>query len=202
MEEDVKRRIDQLEGKVQAAVGAQIAFQKQIKSEFLKDPSAKEGALWVQLKLIAGRKETSTDADDYELVLEKSSTADERWKLDVNERYQRAVSTIVTLATLVLGGPFLFLKTLPTGKSLLDILGRTVWGEVSLGISILCAVIYFFFSAKWAKLALLGKADFFWIPIGKRLVESVLDLTYLFMMLGFLAGVFFIVQFMTTYVSG
>ena len=202
MEEDVKRRIDQLEGKVQAAVGAQIAFQKQIKSEFLKDPSAKEGALWVQVKLIAGRKETSTDADDYELVLEKSSTADERWRLDVNERYQRAVSTVVTLATLVLGGPFLFLKTLPTGKSLLDVLGRTVWGEVSLGISILCAVIYFFFSAKWVKLALVSKADFFWIPLGKGLVEFVLDLSYFVMMLGFLAGVFFIVQFMTTYVSG
>jgi hypothetical protein len=81
-------------------------------------------------------------------------------------------------------------------------LGRTVWGEVSLGISILCAVIYFFFSAKWVKLALLGKADFFWIPLGKGLVEFVLDLSYLLMMLGFLAGVFFIVQFMTTYVSG
>ena len=198
MEPDVKSRLDQLDEKVQAA---QIAFQKQIKSAFLKDPSAKEGALWVQLKLIAKRPENSTDADDYDLVLEKSSTADERWRLDVNERYQRAVSTVVTLATLVLGGPFLFLKTLPTGKSLLDVLGRTVWGEVSLGISICCAVIYFFFSAKWVKLALVGQADFFWIRLGKGFVEFVLDSSYFLMMLSFLAGVFFIVQFMTTYVS-
>jgi len=144
---------------------------------------------------------TSTNPDDYELVLEKSSTADERWRLEVNERYQRVVSTVVTLATLVLGGPFLFLKTLPIGKSLLDVLGRTVWGEVSLGVSILCAVTYFFFSAKWAKLALVGKVDFFLIPLGKRFVEFVLDLSYFLMMLGFLAGVFFIVQFMTTYIS-
>jgi hypothetical protein len=201
MEQDVKNRFDQLEGKVQAAHSAQIAFQKQIKSEFLKGPSAKEGALWVQLKLIAGKNANSTDADDYDLVLEKSSTVDERWRLDVNERYQRAVSTVVTLATLVLGGPFLFLKTLPTGKSLLDVLGRTVWGEVSLGISILCAVIYFFFSAKWAKLTLVNRADLFWIPLGKGFVEFVLDLSYFFMMISFLAGVFFIVQFMTTYVS-
>jgi hypothetical protein len=202
MDEEVKRRLDELEGKVQAAQSAHIAFQKQIKSEFLKDASAKEGALWVQLKLIAGRKVTSTDADDYELVLEKTSTADERWKLDVNERYQRAANTVITLATLVLGGPFLFLKTLPTGKSLLDVLGRTVWGEISLGISILCAVIYFFFSAKWVKLTLVSKADFFWIPLHKGFVEFILDLSYFLMMLGFLAGVFFIVQFMTTYVSG
>jgi hypothetical protein len=202
MEEEVKRRLDELEGKVQSAQSAQIAFQKQIKSQFLNDSPAKEGALWVQLKLIAGRKKTSTDADDYELVLEKSSSADERWRLDVNERYQRAVSTVVTLATLVLGAPFLFLKTLPSGKSLLNVLGLAVWGEVSLGISILCAVIYFFFSAKWVKLALVSNADFFWIPLRKRPVEVVLDLTYFFMMLGFLVGVFFIVQFMTTYVSG
>jgi hypothetical protein len=199
MDEDVKQRFSELEGKV---VTAQTALQKQIKAEFLKGYPAKEGALWVQLKLIKDRTEASTNPDDYELVLEKSSTADERWKLDVNERYQRAVSTIVTLATLVLGGPFLFLKTLPAGKSLLDVLGRTVWGEVSLGISILCAVIYFFFSAKWVKLALVRKADFFWIPLRPGVVEFILDSTYLLMMLSFLAGVFFIVQFMTTYISG
>jgi hypothetical protein len=201
MENDVRERLDQLQVEVQAAQLAHGTFQKQIKSEFLKGPSVKEGALWVQLKLKDGKKGTSTDADDYDLVLEKSSTADGRWRLDVNERYQRVASTVVTLATLVLGGPFLFLKTLPAGKSLLDVLGRTVWGEVSLGISIFCAVIYFFFSAKWAKLALIEEADFFWIPLGKRFVEFVLDSSYFLMMIGFLAGVFFIVQFMTTYVS-
>lgn len=201
MEAEVERRLDELERKVQAAQAAQIAFQKQIKSQFLKDPLAKEGALWVQLKLIAGRNKTSIDADDYELVLERSTSADEHWKLDVNERYQRAVNTIITLATLVLGGPFLFLKTLPPGKSLLTVLGSTVWGEVLLGISILCAVIYFFFSAKWVKLALIGKADFFWTPLSKDVVEWVLDLSYLLMMLSFLVGVFFIVKFMTIYVS-
>lgn len=201
MEDEVKRRLDELEGKIQTAQSAQSAFQKQIKSQFLKNPAAKEGALWIQLKLIAGKEETSTNADDYELMLEKSSSTTERWRLDVNERYQKAVGTVVTLATLVLGGPFLFLKTLPTGKSLRDVLGRAVWGEVSLGISILFAVIYFFFSAKWVKLALVSEADFFWIPLRKGLVEFVLDLSYFFMTLGFLVGVFFIVQFMTTYVS-
>jgi hypothetical protein len=142
--EEVIRRFSELETKVQTAQSEQTALKNQIKSQFLNDTSAKEGALWVQLKLLDGKQKTSTNADDYELVLEKRSSADESWRLDVNERYQRAVSTIVTLATLVLGGPFLFLKTLPPGKSLLDVLGHTVWGEVSLGISILCAVIYFF----------------------------------------------------------
>jgi hypothetical protein len=200
MEDEVKRRLEDVEEKVQAAQSAQITFQNQIKSQFLKDSSGKEGALWVQLKLKAGKK-TSADPDDYDLVLEKSSSADERWKLDVNERYQKAVGTIITLATLVLGGPFLFLKTLPTGKSLLNVLGHTIWGEVSLGISILSAVIYFFFSAKWVKLALINKADFFYIPLGKKVVEFVLDLSYLLMMVGFLAGVYYIVRFMTTYIS-
>jgi len=67
--------------------------------------------------LKSGGNKASTNPDDYELVFEKRSSADERWRLDVNERYQRAASTVVTLATLVLGGPFLFFKTLPTGKS-------------------------------------------------------------------------------------
>jgi hypothetical protein len=127
MEDDVKHQLDELKGKVQAAQSAQIEFQKQIKSAFLQDASAKGGALWVQLKLIDGRKASSTDADDYELLLKKASTADERWKLDVNERYQRAVSTVITLATLVLGGPFLFLKT-PLCRYLLFFLRQV--GEV------------------------------------------------------------------------
>jgi len=84
----------------------------------------------------------------------------------------------------------------------LSVLGLTVWGEVSLGSSILFAVIYFFFSAKWVKLALVGKADFFWIPLHKGVVEVVLDLSYFLMMVGFLVGVFFIVRFMTTHVLG
>jgi hypothetical protein len=52
------------------------------------------------------------------------------------------------------------------------------------------------------KLALVNKADLFGIRIGNSLVERVLDVSYFLMMIGFLVGVFFIVQFMTTYVSG
>jgi len=37
MEEDVKRRLEELEGKVNAAQVAQLLFEKQIKSQFLKD---------------------------------------------------------------------------------------------------------------------------------------------------------------------
>jgi hypothetical protein len=61
-------------------------------------------------------------------------------------------------------------------------------------------MIYYFFSAKWVKLALLQKADFFKISLGSWFVEKTLDLSYFLMVIGFLAGVFFVVKFMATYV--
>ena len=147
-----------------------------------------------------GRNETSTEPNDYEIILERSFVSDEQWKLEVNDRYQKAVASIVTLATLALGGPFIFLKSL-NGESLKSVFTNSaLLGEGLLGISVVCAVLYYFFSAKWVKLALANKADFFKINLRKDFVEFALDGTYFLMMIGFLAGTLFVVKFMITYV--
>jgi hypothetical protein len=131
----------------------------------------------------------------------QSGVTEERWKLDVNERYQKAVATVISLSTAALGSPFVFLKDIHGNSSILHVLTPPAYiGAILLALSIVCAVVYYFFSAKWVKLALGQKANFFWIPIKEGLVENVLDATYFLMMIGFLVGVYFMLQFMATYV--
>ncbi len=117
---------------------------------------------------------------------EMASATDERWKL---------------LSTAALGSPIIFLKDIRANRSILDVLTFSAYmGGILLAVSIVCGVVYYFFSAKWVKLALVKQADFFWIGLGNKFVESVLDVTYFVMLIGFLAGVYFMLQFMATYV--
>jgi hypothetical protein len=203
MEKELADRFDAIEKRLKDAeeqLSARAGVIDRIKAVLLQGPAGQASALWMKLKLVEGRKKGSEDPKDYDILIESSPATDQRWKLDVNDRYQKAVGTVVTLATLALGGPFIFLKNL-TGESLLSVFTQSaVWGESLLGASIVCAMIYYFFSAKWVKLALLQKADFFKIPLGSWFVEKTLDLSYFLMVVGFLAGVFFVVKFMATYV--
>jgi hypothetical protein len=212
LDEETKRSIDGINQKLetlQAADKEHAQFRKQhddqrrqIKAELLGGATFQPG--WAQLKLLSGRDPSSKNPDDYDIVFgsEMGSPTAERWKLDVNERYQKAVGTVITLSTAALGSPIVFLKDIHAKRSILDVLTFSAYmGGILLAISIVCAVVYYFFSAKWVKLALVNQADFFWIPIGKDFVESILDVTYFLMMIGFLAGVYFMLQFMATYVS-
>jgi hypothetical protein len=200
MDPEVDERCKKIEGTLQTTEKQLADRSREVKTALLKSPAGATSALWVRLKLLDDRNKSSENPDHYDIVIEGSPATDGHWKLDVNDRYQKAVGTVVTLATLALGGPFIFLKNL-TGKSLLSVFTPTaVLGEGLLGLSIVCAVAYYFFSAKWVKLALLGKADFFKITMKDWFVEFALDASYFLMMIGFLAGVFFVVEFMTTYV--
>lgn len=125
-----------------------------------------------------------------------------KWKLDVNDRYQRAVGTITSLATASFVLPILFLKEVVNvqGKTIADALSGWVYaGWGALAISICSAIVYYFCSAKWVKLAWGKDADIFGINVTDRPVERLLDYSYFFMMTGFVAGFFCIIMFMVNY---
>ncbi len=186
MNDEIKRSIDEIERKLtalQAANKEALQVANKEDTEF----RTKLDNLRRQIAITSGP--------------EMPSATDERWKLDVNERYQKAVGTVISLSTAALGSPIIFLKDIHANRSILDVLTFSAYmGGILLAVSIVCGVVYYFFSAKWVKLALVKQADFFWIRLGNTFVESVLDATYFVMLIGFLAGVYFMLQFMATYV--
>lgn len=212
-EEEIKGRLDAI-GKslkaleeangTQAKVNTQLEQDRnQLKTDLLAGATIEPGVIRGRLKLITGRPSSSRKPEDYEITFESKMGAatDEQWKLEVNDRYQKAVGTVISLSTAAVGAPFVFLKDIHGNQAIRHVLTcPAYWGWSLLGMSIVSAVVYYFFSAKWVKLALVNQADFFWIPLGKGFVEVVLDISYLLMMAGFLAGVYFMVQFMLTYV--
>lgn len=129
----------------------------------------------------------------------------ERWKLDVNDRYQKAVATVISLSTASLVSPIVFLKNvviLGEGKSIVSLLdGYAYTGWLLLAVSIVSGLLYYYFSAKWVKMALGKTADICWIHAKDGFVEGALDLTYFFMMGGFLAGTACMLKFMATYAT-
>jgi hypothetical protein len=83
-----------------------------------------------------------------------------QWKIDVNDRYQKAVGVIFNLSTASLVLPIIFLKEIvgvKNNQSIFEVISSSSglvffnWGFLTL--SILAAIIYFYCSAKWVKLA-------------------------------------------------
>lgn len=132
------------------------------------------------------------------------SECPEQWKLDVNDRYQAAVAVVSSLATASLVLPIFFLKDVASpgsGKSIADSLTwLVIAGWVLLGVSVLCAVVYQYSSAKWVKLAWKQDADMFGVAVNSAHVERALDASYFVMMVSFALGVLCMVIFMATFV--
>jgi len=125
-----------------------------------------------------------------------------QWKLDVNDRYQMAVGVITSLSTASFVLPLFFLKQVLNlhDKSIADALSGWVYvGWAGLAISIASAIVYYFCSAKWVKLAWEKEADIFGIKVGNALVEKLLDYSYFLMMVGFIGGFACTIIFMVTY---
>ena len=128
----------------------------------------------------------------------------EKWKLDVNDRYQKAVGIVISLSTASLAIPIIFLKDLAINSvdktiiSLID--GFVIVGWVLLSASILSGILYCFFSAKWAKRAWKKDTDILGLPVNDAQIERLLDGTYFLMMCGFLGGLACMIKFVTTYV--
>lgn len=125
--------------------------------------------------------------------------APDKSKIDVNDRYQKGVALVTSLSTAALVLPILFLKDIVniTGTmTVADALTPDVYfGWNLLAISIGLGVLYYYFSAKWVKLAWDETTDICWIPTNDTFVEWCLDLSYLFMMLCFGGGLYYILAF-------
>ena len=137
-------------------------------------------------------------------VIKKKEIAPEQWKIDVNDRYQKAAGLVISLSTASLMLPIFFLKNiLAVGgdKAIIDVVDKYVyWGWSLLGASIFSGILYLFFSAKWVKLSWKKETDIFWIPVNKKWTEHLLDWSYFMMMGGFLGGIACILKYMATYV--
>ncbi len=85
------------------------------------------------------------------------------WRMDVNDRYQQGVSVVTGLSTAGLFLPIVFLKDISSvreGATIISEIDWSVWtGWVLLSVSIICAFIYHFFSAKYIKLSWGRDAD-------------------------------------------
>ena len=133
-----------------------------------------------------------------------------QWKIDVNDRYQKAVGVVAGLSTASLILPIFYLKDivgLGDDDSIADIITWLVylaWGLLAL--SVLAAVIYYYVSAKWVKLAWGKKPDFFgktrlfgWNMVSDKALERMLDGSYFTMMVGFIVGLFCMLVFVVNF---
>ncbi|MFO1418464.1 MAG: hypothetical protein U1E83_07305 [Methylotetracoccus sp.] len=133
------------------------------------------------------------------------SDCSEQWKLDVNDRYERAVGVVTSLSSASLVLPVLFLKDIAqinTVRSFAASLNCWAYaGWILLSFSILSGIIYYYLSAKWAKLAWGKDADIFGIGVQANCVERLLDVSYFVMMGGFLMGLAIMLTFMVTFTA-
>ena len=132
-----------------------------------------------------------------------ASACPQQWKLDLNDRYQRAVGTITSLSTAAIVAPVLFAREVSgatPGVAIRGALNWWVYGSwILLTASVLGAIVYYYGSAKWVKLAWQRPTDMFRWPVEDPFVESVLDVSYFVMMVGFVLGVACVVMFMVTF---
>jgi hypothetical protein len=121
----------------------------------------------------------------------------EPWKIEVNDRYQKVVGTIISLATAALVLPVLFLRQIlgiAEKKPLIDHLNCSVylsWGF--LGAAILFGLCFYYGSAKWVKSAW-GQR----VAISPSKFERALDFMFWAMAIAFLIGISFLVLFVVT----
>jgi len=126
-----------------------------------------------------------------------TNTTNGDWRIAINDRYQKVVDTVMTLATSALVLPTFFLRELlaiPPGQKLIDSLNYKVfisWSALSL--TILLGIIFQFTSAKWVKLAVGGKVHFL-----EQTLSLILDWTFWMMASGFGIGLASLLWFMVT----
>lgn len=111
----------------------------------------------------------------------------EKWRIETNDRYSKIVAALISLSTASLVLPVLFLREflgIPKEKALAPYLnGWAYLGWGSLGLSILLGLAYSWFSVKWVKLAWHQK-----IILSEDTLEIIMDVSFVFMLLFFLAG--------------
>jgi hypothetical protein len=155
------------------------------------------------VELLRKNEDLKNKVKSLEVTLMKMSDCPNKWKLDVNDRYQKAVGVVTTLSTAALVLPIFFLKDIAKIDGVHSIAGAlSAWwvaGWFLLATSVLSGIIYYFCSAKWVKLAWGMKADIFGIKVSDQAVETMLDVSYFLMMTGFITGLFCTLAFIVTF---
>lgn len=138
------------------------------------------------------------------------------WVKDMNQQYQKVMSTIITLAVAALILPIFFLRDLlsiPRTDKIIEHLsspsflkiGISYWSWLFLGLSIFCAILFFYVSANRIKEAWGATVKrLFWIKIGgERTIQVWLYIFYNASVFFFLFGIIFFVLFaITNYSKG
>lgn len=112
----------------------------------------------------------------------------DKWRIETNDRYNKIVSSVISLATGALVLPAVFLRQflgIPAEKALAQFLTGAVytsWGL--LGCSVIFGLTYSWVSIKWVKVALGEK-----VLIPEHFLECVLDMLFGLMALCFLGGI-------------
>ena len=122
----------------------------------------------------------------------------EKWRIETSDRYNKIVTSVVSLATGSLVLPVLFLREflgVPKERALAPFLNCAVYTAwTCLACSILLGLAYSWLSVKWVKLAW-GQQ----IAVSGRFLESVLNCSFVAMALLFIVGVVAIVWFFATF---
>lgn len=120
-----------------------------------------------------------------------------KWRIETNDRYNKLVNTIMSLATSVLILPVLFLRQflcIPSGKALSVFITWAMYlSWIFLCASILLGLLYSWVSIKWIKRAY-GQN----ISISDNRIELILDIFFVGMFISFLLGIIACVWFFVT----
>jgi len=128
---------------------------------------------------------------------ETRATPLQPWKISTNDRYNKIVARVISVATGSLLLPALFLReflAVPKQTPLAPYLN--CWAYIawfSLAISIALGLVYSWLSVKWVKGAW-GQPT-----VSEKTLEPWMDVSYVLMMVLFLAGVGSIVKFFVTF---
>jgi hypothetical protein len=121
----------------------------------------------------------------------------DKWKIEVNDRYQKVLGTVITLATAAFFVPVFVLRDLiavPRDRALVGFLDCRVYlSWCLLAVSVFAGVLFYYLSAKWIKLAW-GKP----VAISSKL-ECLLDWSFWISVTAFLLGIGCFVWFATTF---
>lgn len=124
----------------------------------------------------------------------------EPWVKDMNQQYQKVMSTIITLATSALILPTFFMRELldieASTSIIKELLKRKFWGIglsswIFFSLSILCALLFFYFSANRIKDAWGATVEkLFWIRIkNRKTIRCWLYVSFNFSVVFFLLGI-------------
>lgn len=126
------------------------------------------------------------------------------WRIETNDRYRELISVILSLSTAALLLPVFLSREflgVKAEKPLNEIFSSTTyWAWAFLAASIFACICFYFFSAKWTRLAWEQPVSLFGIPVSESFIEHALEIFLWVSIIGFLGGIAFTFFFLMGYV--